>query len=108
MWKRLLVTVLLGSALALAGAPAAHAIDCAQAIKNAEHNLNQVEAEAQHVRPQSKPRIKSFLSEARRLLTEARAMCAKAHTTTEKAEARAKVTLAEGDIAAANLFVKFD
>lgn len=108
MVKQVLVTALLGGALVWAAPPSAHAIDCEDAVKNAEHNLAQVEAQSKDVREASKARIQRFLDEARRLLTEARADCARATTDLAKAEAAAKAALADGDIAAANIFVKLD
>lgn len=108
MWKRMLVTVLAASALAWVAVPAAHAIDCEASIKDAEHNLALVEAQSKNVRKSSKARIHSFLDEARRLLSEARADCKRADSEIDQAEAAAKAALAQGDIAAAHIFVKLD
>ena len=91
----------------LAPAPA-HAIDCASEVRSAEKTLAEMERQVGTAREANRPRIRGFLDEARKLIDQARADCKVAETEFAKATAIAKVALAQGELAAAHIFIKLD
>jgi hypothetical protein len=86
--------------------PAAHAQDCAQPVQSTGESLEMAKRQMAMISGQQRRRTEEFMADAERLLNEARAECDSAKTALERSYAIAKTLVAQGNLAAAQLFIK--
>lgn len=108
MRRRILIGAVAMAACLVVLAPSAWAVDCAREVEAAEQFLAELDQQAGQAREANRPRIRAFLDDGRKLLKEARAQCEAAQTDFARAEAVAKVAVAQGNLAAARIFIKLD
>jgi hypothetical protein len=84
----------------------AAAVDCWSHIAATESNLAQVKREVENLPEKKKPRVKTFMADAERLLEEAKRECSQASDGVDRAKAAGKALVAQGNLAAAHLLIK--
>lgn len=87
---------------------AAWAGDCAKDVASAWKFLADVTHEAERASESNQPRIKLFLEGARKLIDEAEADCRSAASPLAEAGVLAKLAIANGNLAAARIFIKLE
>jgi hypothetical protein len=84
----------------------AQAQDCREHVRSTAEGLETTKRQMSMTSGQNRQRTVGFLAEAERLLNEARAECERAKTPLESSYAVAKILVAQGNLAAAQLFIK--
>lgn len=85
---------------------AAWAQDCREHVRSTEHSLATLKQSAGSVSAEKKPRVRGFLDDAARVLEAARGDCERAQTPLDHSFAIAKILVAQGNLAAAQLLIQ--
>jgi hypothetical protein len=80
--------------------------DCQEHVRSTAESLETAKRQMSMTAGQSRQRTVGFLADAERLLNEARTECERAKTPLESSYAIAKTLVAQGNLAAAQLFIK--
>ena len=80
--------------------------DCEEPVRSTAESLETAKRQMSMTSGQNRQRTVGFLVDAERLLNEARAECERAKTPLESGYAIAKILVAQGNLAAAQLFIK--
>jgi len=95
------------AAILAAGYPAGvRGQDCHQHVRSTAESLEEAQRKAVMTSGQGRQRADLFLEDARKLLDEARAECDRATNVKEQGYAIAKALVAQGNVAAAQIFIK--
>ena len=84
----------------------ATAVECQPDYDAAQRNPKKALAQFDEVPQAKKPRIKAFLDDAKQILARAKEDCAAAPSGIDTLAAKAKVLIAQANIAAASLLIK--
>jgi len=84
----------------------AWAQDCQEPVRSTAESLETAKRQMAMTAGQNRRRTAGFLVDAERLLNEARAECERAKTPLDSSYAVAKILVAQGNLAAAQLFIK--
>ena len=107
MWKTSAIACAVLAGLIFLPA-AGRAQDCGQHVRTTEKSLATVRDAARGASEAKRSRIQGFVDDAARVLDSARADCERSQTPLDHSFAIAKVLVAQGNIAAAQLLIKAD
>jgi len=88
-------------------AAASHAQDCAQHIQSTEETILALRQQASPLEGDMRSKVEGFIADAEQILIKAREDCPRAQTPLDKSFVIGKVLVAQGNLAAAQLILKY-
>jgi len=93
--------------IVLGGNAAAYAQDCMQHIESTEDSILALRRQVGDIESESRAKVEGYIADAEKIVVKAREDCPRAQTPLDRSFVIAKVLVAQGNLAAAQLVLKY-